>query len=169
MEGWIKIHRKITEWQWYKNIPVRVLFEHLILKANHKDNYVGKILIKKGQLLTSIKNLSEETGLTIKQVRTALDKLIETNEVANKSANKYRVITIVNYALYQGVETYEGKQKDKQDGNQRATNNNDNKYINNNNIYINNKAVEKKEKDSEDDFNADEALEKAKNLFSKYK
>ena len=75
----------------------------------------------------------------MKQVRTALEKLEKTGEVANCSTSKYRIITVKNYDLYQ----LEGKQKGKQEGNvrankravkrqsngkQRAT---DNKYISN--------------------------------------
>lgn len=37
MEGYITIHRKIVDWEWYKDIPTRVLFEHLLLTANWKD------------------------------------------------------------------------------------------------------------------------------------
>ena len=101
MEGWIKLHRKIIEWQWYKDIPTRVLFEHLLLTANHKDNYFGNILVKKGQKLTSIRHLAEETGLSQQAVRTAVSKLKSTHEITQSSTHKYTLITIEKYDLYQ--------------------------------------------------------------------
>ena len=33
MSGWIKIHRKITEWEWYDDVNTFRLFMHLILKS----------------------------------------------------------------------------------------------------------------------------------------
>lgn len=74
-EGYIKMHRKIVNWQWYTDIPVRILFEHLILTANWFDSKWRDITIRRGQRLTSREHLSLETGLSVRQVRTALEKL----------------------------------------------------------------------------------------------
>jgi hypothetical protein len=77
-KGWIKIHRQILEWEWYQNLNVRVLFFHLLIRANHEEKrWCGKS-IKAGQLITSIEHLSAETGLTQRQVRTAIEKLKNT-------------------------------------------------------------------------------------------
>ena len=63
-QGWIKLHRQLLEWDWYDDINTKVLFLHLLLKANHKEKkYRGKI-IKVGQVMTGRKLLSLETGLT---------------------------------------------------------------------------------------------------------
>ena len=63
MEGWIKIHRKILEAPWFNKSEYVHLWLYLLLKANHKDEYIflgnKKIFIKRGQLLTSRKKLSE--------------------------------------------------------------------------------------------------------------
>ncbi len=115
--GYIKLYRKFTEWEWYTNINVKTLFIHCLLVANFKTkNYQG-IEIKRGQFMTSIKSLSVKTGLSERQVRTALDKLILTNELTSNSNNKYRIITVLNYNLYQTVD----KQLDKQLTNERQT------------------------------------------------
>ena len=37
MEGWIKVHRKLVDWEWYNDINVKVVFLHLLLTANHKE------------------------------------------------------------------------------------------------------------------------------------
>ena len=60
--------------------------------------------------MTSINKLSEETGLTVRQIRTALEHLISTGELTSKSYNKNRIITVVNYEKYQDTD----KQNDKQ-------------------------------------------------------
>jgi hypothetical protein len=58
-------------------------------------------LIGRGQLWTSLDSLESETGLSKKQIRTALDKLKETSEVASQGQATGRMITVLNYDLYQ--------------------------------------------------------------------
>jgi hypothetical protein len=118
MDGWIKIHRQLEDWEWYTNIPVKTLFIHCLLKANHKDNQWQGIVIKKGSFVTSYENLSIETGLTVRQIRTALNKLKMTGEVTHKGQSRYSIITINNWNLYQDND----KQNDKQMTNERQTN-----------------------------------------------
>lgn len=103
MSGYIKIDRKITEWEWYKNLNTKVVFFHCLLKANWKDGkFEGKI-IKRGSFVTSIKKLSLELCLTEDEVRTAVKHLISTGEITKQTTNKYSVITVSNYELYQDV------------------------------------------------------------------
>lgn len=101
MQGYIKLHRQLLEWEWYKNIPVRVLFEHCLLKANFQNKNWQGIFIPKGSFITSYENLSIETGLTIQQIRTAISKLKLTGEITYKSTSHYSIITINNWELYQ--------------------------------------------------------------------
>ena len=118
--GFIKLHRKITEWEWYNDTVVKVTFLHILLTANFKEtNYKG-IDLRPGQLITTIKQLSEETGQTERQTRRALDKLKRSNELSIKASNKFSVITVENWAKYQGLDETEGEQKGKQNVNQRS-------------------------------------------------
>ena len=128
MAGFIKLHRSILKWEWYTDIPVRILFEHCLLRANHENNkWCGKI-IQRGSFITSLAKLAQETGLTIKQVRTALDKLKMTHELACEGHSRYSIITINNWDLYQSKDTQEDIQKANEghaEGKQRAANKND--------------------------------------------
>ena len=127
----IKLSRKILEWGWYKDVNTYKLFTHLLLVANIDDREWEGQLIKRGQFVTSIKHLSDETGLTVKETRTALNHLIRTNEVANTSTTKFRVITINNYDKYQNRAKREAN-KGQSEGKQRATTK---EYKNIRNIY----------------------------------
>lgn len=101
MEWFIQLHRKMLEWEWYDDINTKVLFLHLLLKANWKDkNWRGKT-IKRWQLLTWRIILSEETGLTQQQIRTSLNKLKSTNNITIKTTNRYSIIEVTNYNDYQ--------------------------------------------------------------------
>lgn len=115
-EGFIVLHRKITDWEWYTDVNTAHLFMHFLIRANYSDTSWRGIEIKRGSFITSLETLSAETGLTVKQVRIALQKLIDTGEVANKSTSKFRIITVKNYDLYQ----IKGKQKGRQEGSLRA-------------------------------------------------
>lgn len=128
MQGFIKLHRQITEWEWYSNINVCRLFIHCLLKANHKDNKWQGIVIERGSFITSIENLAFETGLSGQQIRTALNKLKSTGEITSKTTNRYSVISIKNWDMYQVDNKQDNKQitnKHQTDNKQITTNNND--------------------------------------------
>lgn len=119
--GYIKLWRSILDWEWYDDLKTARLFIHLLLTANYEDCVWKNEVIKRGQRLTSVGKLSEETGLTNKEVRTALGKLNRTGETATKTTNKYTVITLENYEFFQGDSDDKGKQDGKQPGKQRAS------------------------------------------------
>ena len=76
--------------------------------------------IPRGSFVTSLDSLGKELGLSVQEIRTALKHLISTGELTSKSTNKYRIITVVNYEMYQQV----NKQPNSPlTGNQQATNN----------------------------------------------
>lgn len=104
--GWVKLHRSMLDWEWYSDVNVCRLFMHFILVANHKDGNWRGIEIKRGQRLTSLNKLESETGLTKSQIRTAIKKLISTNEIAQESHSQHTVFTVVNYDSYQGDDTH---------------------------------------------------------------
>ncbi len=104
--GFIKLHRRILDWEWYRDIPVRVLFEHLILKANYKNLRFCGENIQRGELATSRRSLAAETGLSEQQVRTALDKLRGTGEISSQAKGKFTLIRINNYAFFQNGDDF---------------------------------------------------------------
>lgn len=123
MIGWIKIHRKILDWEWYNDTNTFRLFMHLILKANHKDKKYRGILVKAGSFLTGRELLSIETGLSIQQVRTCLERLKSTNEITINSSRQGTIIQIVKYKDYQ-ITTNEITTNQPQDNQQVTTNKN---------------------------------------------
>lgn len=130
-DGWVCLHRKILEWEWYNDANTFRLFVHCLLRANHSDNRWRGHLIKRGQFISSISILSGELGLTIKQIRGSLDKLKRTGEVASESNSQFTVFTVKKYDDYQSEGKPEGKptaseraNEGQAEGKRRATNNN---------------------------------------------
>lgn len=124
MNGWIKIHRQMLDWEWYQNNNVKVLFIHLLLLANHSEGKWQGFIIKRGQVLTSNGHLAERLGLSIQQVRTALKKLEKTKEITIKSTNRNKIITIENYEKFQDEIIDINNQINNQITNKQQSNNN---------------------------------------------
>jgi len=101
MSGWIKLHRELIEWEGYTDHNTCRLFIHCILRANFEDKVWRGIPIKRGSFYTSLDSLSSETGLSNRQIRTALDKLSSTGEVASSGMSRGRMITVSEYESYQ--------------------------------------------------------------------
>jgi len=105
--GFIVLYRKMTDWEWYGDTNVKVLFLHLLLTANWETKKWRGKLVQRGELITSIGHLSEQLSTVDKfspmQVRTALNKLKVTNEITIKTTNRFTVITINNYDTYQDI------------------------------------------------------------------
>lgn len=105
MAGYIRIDRKILDWEWYSDANTCRLFIHLLLKANWRDGRFQGIDIPRGSLITSYNTLADESGLSVRNVRTALEHLKTTGEVTVSRHSKFSVITIKNYSLYQTGDT----------------------------------------------------------------
>lgn len=127
--GFVKFDRKIASWRWYHDVNTFKLFFHLIITANYEPKPFENITVQRGQRVASYGTLAEETGLTIRNVRTAIRHLISTGEVTSKSTNKYSVFTIVNYDLYQDNRQANRQTSDKQATNNRQTSDNNGRKI----------------------------------------
>ena len=128
MNGWIKIHRKFLDWQWFDKPEAVKLFVYLLLRANHKDGYWQGHEIKKGQFITSAQTISNDTKLSLQTIRTLLKKFELTNEIVVKSTNKFTMLTICKYECYQDENDTTNKQltnKQQTTNKQLTTNKND--------------------------------------------
>lgn len=101
MEGYLKLYNKMLSWEWYYDTNTVRLFIHCLLRANWKSTVWHGIRLEPGQFGTSLQSLSNETGLSIQQVRTALNHMILTGEITSCQQGKCRVITVNNWLSYQ--------------------------------------------------------------------
>lgn len=112
MQGWIKLHRELTEKAiWTESTPQqKVILITLLTLANHKQKeweWQGqKYKAKPGQFVTSLPKIAEKSGagVTIQNVRTALKRFEKYEFLTDESTVKNRLITIVNWGIYQGEE-----------------------------------------------------------------
>lgn len=122
-QGWVKLHRKFINWEWYDEPNVKSVFIDLILNANHQASAWHGHEIEKGSFVTSVADIAARNGLTTQQVRSALTKLEKTGEISKKSTNKNTLIIVLGYAKYQDLFVEEQQTNNKQITNKQQTNN----------------------------------------------
>jgi len=109
-KGWFKMPRTFDEWPWYGNSACVHMYLHLMMKACYKSQPWQDITLERGELVTSLDRLSKELNISVKQVRTTLDKLQKTNFICRQGTNKYTRIKVLDYDFYQSPEIFEGNQ-----------------------------------------------------------
>ncbi len=137
--GQILLHRKIVEWEWYTDINTCRLFIHMLLIANWKEGHFRGTTVPRGSFVSSLEKLSKETGLTKREIRTAISHLKTTGELTVETTNKYSVFTVQNYDLYQSFDIQSDTQETKKrHHNDSTTTTIDIKYKGNKGIKNNN-------------------------------
>lgn len=152
--GFIALYRKLLDspiWQ-VTTVEQKVILITLLLMANHSEKkwyWQGEEFIcQPGQFITSLPNIAKAcgNGLTVQNVRTALKKFENMNFLTDQSTKTGRLITIVNWQVYQGKRDVDNRQPNsqltesqqtpnRQPNSQLTSNNNDNNItmINNDN------------------------------------
>lgn len=110
MQGYIKIHKKIQNWEWAQSPDTMHLLVWCNLLANYEEKKWQGVTIKRGQFIAGIYSLSEQTGLTPRKIRTCMQRLVDSGELKRKSTNKYTLYTVVKYSVFQDTPGYSDKQ-----------------------------------------------------------
>ena len=149
MGGWVKLYRQLIDkaiWQ-CSTVEQKIVLITILLTVNHEETeweWQGKkFKCQPGQMVTSLSSLAKKCGdgISVKNVRTALQKFENYGFLANQSTKTGRLITVVNWELYQGYDSTDGKDTGKEaaksgqsTGKEAATNKNDKKDKNDKNI-----------------------------------
>ena len=165
-KGFISVYRKITEWEWYDDANTFRLYMHLLLKANWETKKWHGKTIERGSLITSREKLAKELKLGVHQIRTALDKLRNTQNLTIKTTNKYTLITIENYSNYQEHKNKNDQQRGQQVANKWPQLNNYNNY--NNNIYNTKKSFKNYSENKDPNQNEIENINKMAKKWGMY-
>ena len=109
-EGFIKIDRKLLKWGW-KDVPEMVaLWIEILLQANYQDGEWHGKKYERGSFPTSVGKLAKATGLSLRQVRTGLERLKQSGEITVKSTSHGTKINVVKWAEYQDYDDNSDKQ-----------------------------------------------------------
>jgi hypothetical protein len=108
-EGWIKLHRKILNWEWWDDHETFKVFIYLLLTANHADRTYRGQVVKRGEVRTSREKMATATGMTDRKIRTALSNLVTTKDIEIKATNRFSLISICSYDSYQSIAIENGQ------------------------------------------------------------
>ncbi len=110
-KGWIKLHKSLLDWEWYDDKNATRLLVHLLLSVNYTKKRWKGIEIEAGSMVTSWENLAIGVGMSVRQVRTAMDKLVSSGEVSRKATNKYQTISLIKWEKLQNNQEVIDSQK----------------------------------------------------------
>ena len=123
MEGWIKLHRKLTDnplWKCEKFTRGQAWVD-LLLLANHEYGYFylrnHKIEIQRGQVGYSQLKLAKRWKWSRNKTKKFLNDMEKEQQLIQQQSKSTSIITIINYRLYQ----QKGQQQVQQQDNSRAT------------------------------------------------
>lgn len=115
MEGWVKLHRKITEWELFGNARALQVFIWLMTHATRIPYTTSDgIRLESGQVAITTRALADRLGIPRRSLRDTLRVLEETETVkistaqvtAHDYAHQKSVVTICKWADYQTEQQY---------------------------------------------------------------
>ena len=95
--GFVKLPNELTEWAWYNDNNTLAVYVRLIFGAAWKDREYKNVHLKRGQIITTIPQIAEQSNLTVQQVRTVIDRLKSTGKITVERTSKFSIITLTEY------------------------------------------------------------------------
>lgn len=144
-EGYFLLYKKIIKSGVWSDPLTLKLWIYCLARANFEDNkkviFGGKVhTLKRGQFITSTEKTANDCDMGVKQVRSRWGGLKSANKLHIKGTNKYSLITVLNYNIYQTRGQAEGQADRQSEDNQRASKgqqkNNINKIIKKNKDFF---------------------------------
>lgn len=102
MKGFIKIPRDFIEWEWWNRQPHHALFEWLLIKARVVDQKVQGIIVRRGSVLTTWRDLQQVIGCSTGALSRALRDLSDSGEIIVRTEQRKTLVTICHYEDYNG-------------------------------------------------------------------
>lgn len=113
----ILLSRKMLEWEWWDDANMVKLWLYILLKANWKESKFKGETIPRGTFVTSTVQISVDIKMARSTVVRNLKKLENGHQISIKSNNKFSVISVINYAKFQGDAYKSGHQKSEETDN----------------------------------------------------
>lgn len=126
---WITINKDVFDIGRYESLNVFRVFLYFLTHAAQKPRFDRGVRLECGQVIVTMDEVCEATGLTAREYRTAISKLVKDKQTTNerqtidkRTTNKFSIITICNFDSYILMKKGERQTNDKQTTNERQTN-----------------------------------------------
>lgn len=100
-QGFIKLFRSTLSWEWFDDERTLKLWIYLLLRVNYEPSRFRGIEIGRGEVLESLSTMARNTNMSVKAIRTALNHLKQTGEVACRRTKYGTLVSVRKYSLYQ--------------------------------------------------------------------
>ena len=104
-DGFIKLSRRLTDWEWADDPSMLAVWVHCLLAANWRDYRYHGQTIPRGCFLTSCRAFGERVGLSESTIRRCFDRLESGGEIDRQVTHRGTLIKVRNYAVFQDSET----------------------------------------------------------------
>lgn len=168
MQGWIKLSREITDhWIWQDADRLKWWLDLLMLAAWEETKQLAGskvIALKRGQLIASIAFLTKRWGKNHNTVIDFLKTLQREGMITKRSERNISIITICNYADYQGADNLSENLKDLKP--KKSTTPTDNKADNPTDTPADNQADREQDNKADNPTDTNKEIKKIRNKES---
>ena len=98
---YVKLFRKMLTWEWYKDTNTTRVFLHILLKVNYKPSRYKGYEIGAGECVFGYREWSKQLGMSVQQVRTAINHLKSTHEITLKPTHEFTIVHLEKWAFWQ--------------------------------------------------------------------
>jgi hypothetical protein len=113
--GYVRLWRRFLDDGYLQNANLCVFMLWCLLKASHKQHAVTvglqRVALEPGEFIFTLRNAAKDLKMSLKQIRVIVATLKNGEFLALKTTNKFSVITIVNWQIYQETEEEKGTPK----------------------------------------------------------
>ena len=102
--GYVKLYRVIQDGVVFSDERLLRIFLYILLNVNHKKGYAYGVEILPGQMLTGRKKLAEKLNYDESLIQRNLNKLEKNKLITQKSNNRNRVLTVLNWDKFADTE-----------------------------------------------------------------
>jgi len=121
--GYVKLWRKSLDSSFLQNASLVQFWVWCLLKATHKpvNVMVGfqEITLEPGQFIFGRKAAAKDLKSTERSIRTCVEYLSKSEKATIKTTNKFSIISLTNWTIYQTQEKSNDQQNDQQATNKR--------------------------------------------------
>jgi hypothetical protein len=115
--GWVKLHRRMLDWEWFGHGPTVRLFLWCLLRANHASAKVAvagsSVSLNPGQFIAGRISACRETGLSESEIRTARVNLCRDQAITwdYRPDLNASIVSVLNWEKYQEEEVSQSETK----------------------------------------------------------
>ncbi len=109
MDGYVRLHRSILDWEWYQDDACLRLLIHLLMRVNWKPGRWRGIDVPPGTVITSLELLADSMGWSRSKLRHTMDKMKSSGDLVTRTTNHWTAVSLVNWAKYQNAGTDSGQ------------------------------------------------------------